>query len=213
MEIVDEGVDGDTKFIYSSDFSSSCENNKIFEWLEKMDDFEINTNFDNTKIIRQQKWYQTGGFYFCPKWESRYNRWKSFEYTEEIKKLQRRVQQKLDEMGLYVKINSCLINKYRDGKDKINAHKDTHKSFGHKPVIVVVSVGDTRKIKFNRVHYDDKPVSKRDKNKSHLNFEKTLENNSIFIMTGCSQMFYTHEIPESESEHVRYSLTFREFLN
>ena len=48
--------------------------------------------------------------------------------------------------------------------------------------------------------------------KSALDFEMELEDNSLFIMGGASQKYYSHEIPKSESKDTRYSLTFREFI-
>ena len=34
---------------------------------------------------------------------------------------------------------------------------------------------------------------------------------SLFIMAGASQKYFTHEIPKCDSNDTRYSLTFREF--
>ena len=41
----------------------------------------------------------------------------------------------------FPKINSALINKYRDGNDSIRAHRDTPDSFGEYPTILVYSIG------------------------------------------------------------------------
>ena len=41
----------------------------------------------------------------------------------------------------------------------------------------------------------------------------TLEDNSLLIMAGGSQKYYTHEIPKCDSDEVRYSMTFREYLS
>lgn len=209
--VIDEGEDGTTNFVYQPNFLTENEKLELFNFLDSMQDFHENTNFNNTKVIRQQKWYQTEGHYFCPVWESRYDRWKSFEYNFQLIKIQQKVQEYLNKNGIKATINSCLINKYRNGQDRINAHKDTYKSFGQKPVIVVVSVGDIREIVFKRVHNEQKPKCKTDKTRQNLNYSKNLEEGSLFIMSGCSQMFYTHEVPESDSKNVRYSLTFREF--
>ena len=47
-----------------------------------------------------------------------------------------------------------------------------------------------------------------------MNREFKLENNSIFIMGGRSQKDYTHRIDKEEDKNnIRYSLTFRMFLN
>ena len=47
--------------------------------------------------------------------------------------------------------------------------------------------------------------------KSNVDFEIELEDNSLFIMGGASQKYFSHEIPKSNSIEQRYSLTFREF--
>ena len=53
-------------------------------------------------------------------------------------------------------------------------------------------------------------------NKNYKNiedkYEIELEDNSILIMAGGSQKYFTHEIPECEKSNIRYSLTFREYI-
>ena len=39
-----------------------------------------------------------------------------------------------------------------------------------------------------------------------------LTENSLFIMSGASQKYFTHEIVASDTDEVRYSMTFREML-
>ena len=54
-------------------------------------------------------------------------------------------------------------------------------------------------------------IYKKDKENKHLNFKQKLEDGSIFIMAGCSQKYFTHEIPQCNSKEQRYSATFREW--
>ena len=111
------------------------------------------------------------------------------------------------------KINSCLINKSRDGNDSIKPHRDTPYSFGDYPTICGVSFGDTRKLVFKKIDFDKKNYnSMKTDRKSEMDFEIKLEDNSLFIMGGASQKYYSHEIPKSDSVKQRYSLTFREFI-
>ena len=98
-------------------------------------------------------------------------------------------------------INSCLINKYRNSKDYISPHRDTNISFGEYPTIAGLSIGSEREIVFKRTDQKGKI------------FKFKLNSGSLFIMGGCSQKYYTHEIPPVNNENVRYSLTFREFIN
>ena len=47
---------------------------------------------------------------------------------------------------------------------------------------------------------------------NNKSFKVKLKSNSIFIMRGASQKYFTHEIIKDKSEGIRYSLTFRKYL-
>jgi len=220
--------DGHTVFIYVPNFLTIGESHKYQQWLNNMDNFKDNMNYNKTKLIRQQKWYQMDNEYFCPKWERRYDRWCSHKYDDVLINLQKKVQNTLDEIIKHLfltknvsiqtpNINSCLFNKYRTGKDRIRAHRDTKDSFGKKPTILGLSFGDEREIKFVRImnglnKEKNIHIYKKDKENKHLNFKQKLEDGSLFIMAGCSQKYFTHEIPQCNSKEQRYSATFREFI-
>lgn len=220
--------DGNTVFIYVPKFLTTLESQNYQRWLNEMEDFKDNMNYNKTRLIRQQKWYQIENEYFCPKWEKRYDRWKSHKYCDKLLKLQNRIQSFIDDYikKLFLdknisiqnpKINSCLFNKYRDGNDRIRAHRDTKESFGKKPTIVGLSMGGEREIKFVRImnslnREKNIHIYKKDKENKHLNFKQKLEDGSLFIMAGCSQKYFTHEIPQCNSKEMRYSATFREFI-
>tara|TARA_B100000242_G_scaffold230256_1_gene170376 strand:+ start:11 stop:307 length:297 start_codon:yes stop_codon:yes gene_type:complete len=96
-----------------------------------------------------------------------------------------------------------LFNKYLNGKDSIKPHRDTIFSFGESPTIVNLSVGSKRDM-----------IIKTNKDYENIENKYTfeLEDNSILIMAGGSQKYFTHQIPECEESGIRYSLTFREYL-
>ena len=219
--------DGNTVFIYIQNFLKKEESKMYQNWLNKMEDFKDNMNYNKTQLIRQQKWYQMENEYFCPKWERRYDRWKSHEYDDILIQLQEKIQNYINKIVKNLlltknvsiqnpKINSCLFNKYKTGKDRIRAHRDTEKSFGEKPTIIGLSLGGEREIKFVRIMntLNDKNIHiyKKDKENEHLNFKQKLEDGSLFIMAGCSQKYFTHEIPQCNSKDQRYSATFREWM-
>lgn len=219
--------DGNTVFIYIQNFLKKEESKMYQNWLNKMEDFKDNMNYNKTQLIRQQKWYQMENEYFCPKWERRYDRWKSHEYDDILIQLQEKIQNYINKIVKNLlltknvsiqnpKINSCLFNKYKTGKDRIRAHRDTEKSFGEKPTIIGLSLGGEREIKFVRIMntLNDKNIHiyKKDKENKHLNFKQKLEDGSLFIMAGCSQKYFTHEIPQCNSKDQRYSATFREWI-
>jgi hypothetical protein len=164
---------------------------------------------ENKLISRKQLWFQRENKYFCSSWNKRYDRWNSNKYFNELDILENKVQNFMYNLELdynlfskyninFVNINSCLINYYKDGNDFISPHKDTPLSFGYYPTIINVSYGESRNL-----------VLKNDKEK----YIYTLKSNSIFIMMGSSQKYYTHEIEKSNTFNSRYSLTFREYIN
>ena len=60
-------------------------------------------------------------------------------------------------------------------------------------------------------------LSKKEKLRVEKNSEENidflLEHNSLFIMAGYSQIFFSHEIPKMENKQTRYSLTLRQFIS
>ena len=221
IKIIKEPNYSNSVFIYIKNFLSTQEYQYILMWLDEVDDFKCNPNYTNTGYSRLQKWYHISGEFFCPKWKNRPEMWKSFSYDSKLLQIQDKIQaflksSHLNEYGIQIPtINSCLINKYRDGHDYIRPHRDTDKSFGAEPTIIGLSLGAGRKLRFKRVIYNgiNSPLSSLDNKKQHLNFTYTLEPGSLFIMAGSSQRFFSHEIPKTEEEcGRRYSLTFREFI-
>ena len=246
VKIIPEKYNKQSIFIYVPDFLNKDEIQYLYDYLQNLNNFKNNYNYNNKKVIRLQKWYQINNKYFCLDWKKKYERWKSHDYDNNIIEIQNKIQKYIDnhlpKYNIKIpKLNSCLINKYRNNKDRIRPHKDTHKSFGLEPTIIGLSIGASRYIKFNRIISDEINLHnyKPDKTKSHLNFFQLLTNGSLFIMAGDSQKYWTHEIPEwIESENnkldnikykihkspksieyksnklnnIRYSLTFREYL-
>lgn len=62
-------------------------------------------------------------------------------------------------MNLNTTINSCLINKYRNGNDYISAHRDSKLSFGDNPIICVLSICQERILKFTKTEPKFKSIS------------------------------------------------------
>ena len=200
-------------FHYIRNILSDEELTKLKQWLsyKKFMRGEIFGKF----IPREQLWYQEREKYFCENWKERHDRWQSNKYDDFLIELQNKIKCRIfdiiskiedlnDETNIqYPNINSCLINKYLDGKDSIKPHRDTIYSFGENPTIINLSVGSKRNmiIKTNK-DYED----------IESKYEFELEDNSILIMAGGSQKYFTHQIPESKSEGIRYSLTFREYI-
>ena len=174
-------------------------------WLERKN-YKDGYCIDGKEIPRKQIWFHKERKYFCSKWKYRYNRWESEDYDKTLKEIEEYV---MDKVGNILntwedielpEINSCLVNKYRDGNDSIKPHYDSPQSFGEFPTIINLSLGDEREF-----------IIKKKKKKDKISIK--LKNNSLLIMAGGSQKYFTHEVPKSKSESVRYSMTFRKHLN
>lgn len=174
-------------------------------WLDRKS-YKDGYCLDGKEIPRKQIWFHKEGNYFCSDWKYRYKRWESEQYDELLEELEQYITEKVTKIlntwpDIHVpNINSCLVNKYRNGKDTIKPHSDSPTSFGEYPTIINLSFGDTREF-----------IIKRKKKKDRITIE--LKNNSILIMAGGSQKYFTHEVPKSNSESIRYSMTLREHLN
>ena len=96
-----------------------------------------------------------------------------------------------------VVFNSVLINRYRDGNDKVSWHSDDEPELGSQPTIASISLGATRRFKFR--HLEDRTV-----------VEAELTSGSLVVMSGLSQKCWEHEIPRQTAvKEPRINLTFR----
>jgi len=215
-------IDGETAlFYYKPNFLNDSEYIELKQWLDSKT-FVDGLCISGKRIPRQQLWFQTESNYFCKKWRYQYERWTSNPYEDTLTK----IQNKINDFAKTIKtihnndiiqipnINSCLINKYRDGGDSIRPHRDTPDSFGIYPTIIGLSIGSPRKFTIKKIDYDPSNItSLRHDDNTELNMDITLEDNSIFIMAGASQKYFTHEIPKCDVQDLRYSLTFREYID
>jgi alkylated DNA repair dioxygenase AlkB len=200
-------------FLYEQNFLNNDNYNIINEYLKNTNDFKNNPKCSNTtQQGRLQKWFHKNKIYFCPEWKVEYDWWTSFDYDETLLNIQHLVQNKINELNYNVNINSCLINKYRNGNDYISPHRDSKLSFGEDPVVCILSIGQKRILRFNKTEPNTRSMSLTKKHKDDIKIDFALEDNSIFIMSGDSQNNYSHEILKDESVNERYSLTFREHL-
>uniref|UniRef100_A0A6C0EKY1 Fe2OG dioxygenase domain-containing protein n=1 Tax=viral metagenome TaxID=1070528 RepID=A0A6C0EKY1_9ZZZZ len=220
LKIIEEPNQEISLFMYIPNILSNNKIKEIHSWLKNKTFLSGQTSW-NKSIYREQLWFQKDNKYFCNEWSKRYPRWESNPYESVLLNLQNDLQYRLSNLNLNYKsvqqpiINSCLINKYRDENDSIKPHRDTEITFGTNPTIIGLSIGSERKIKIKRLIYDaeNTGVILYDNKKSHLNFDVSLENGSLFIMAGASQKYFSHEIPKEDylcSE--RFSLTFREVV-
>ncbi|CAL1280688.1 unnamed protein product [Larinioides sclopetarius] len=92
--------------------------------------------------------------------------------------------------------NLVVVNRYKDGYDKIGSHKDDEPDMDPNACIVSFSFGAERQFIFKRPHFP--------------NYEVTLPSGSVFIMKPPTNKYWFHELPEQENvKDVRINLTFR----
>ena len=209
-------------FLYKSNFFEH-------DFVEKIKQFVLSKDYrdghcvSGREIPRKQLWFQKENKYFCKSWKNRYERWeaaseypKLLEEIATIIKEDKVLSQTLLDHDINLQsmdINSCLINKYRDGDDSIRAHRDTYLSFGRLPIIIGISLGESRILKVRRLHNPELFKSLKVQKSSDENIDFLLEDNSLFVMAGYSQTYFSHEVPKMETKKTRYSLTFREFID
>ena len=212
--IIDED-DGQSIFIYIPNILDEKNYNKTRHYLQNINDWKCGKSYNNTFIKRKQKWFQKDNQYFCKKWKIKQDRWKSHDYNEILLNLQNIVQ---SEILKHIKknkniqipnYNSILINYYENGNNLIPPHRDSVDSFGLYPTISLVSIGEKRNLVIERTLKDQ---LKRDKINQKLNRTFQLNDNSMFIMAGCSQRYWCHSIEKDDSKNERYSFSIREYL-
>ena len=214
--VINETNSSKTIFIYIPNFLDEYKRHSIVSELESYNDWKIGYNYNGDVITRKQKWYQSDNQSFCKDWKYKFDRWESNPYTENLISLQTSVEDYINKLiknendAIKPKYNSLLINYYENGDNFITAHQDSVESFGEYPTIALLSFGDSRKIILERT-IEGKLA--RDKNKKHLNKQFNLEDNSLFIMAGCSQKYYCHAIEKEENKKKDILYLFREYIN
>jgi len=102
------------------------------------------------------------------------------------------------EQQISTKLNSVLLNLYRDGNDSNGWHADDEPSLGKNPTIASLSFGSNRYFKL-----------KHKKNKEQQ-VKIELQNGSLLIMKGATQHFWYHQIAKTKKElKPRINLTYR----
>lgn len=93
--------------------------------------------------------------------------------------------------------NNCLINFYTDGKSTMGWHSDQTDILEEGTGIAIISLGDTRTLRFREIANKDYKID----------FE--LPVGSLIYMTQEVQDRWQHAVPKSPESNGRMSLTFR----
>jgi alkylated DNA repair dioxygenase AlkB len=99
--------------------------------------------------------------------------------------------------------NSVLLNYYRDNRDSMGFHSDDEPELGLRPVIASLSLGEERTL-----------ILKHKLNKLAKPVRLKLASNSLLLMKGETQKYWTHGIAkESRPCEPRINLTFRRIVS
>ena len=97
----------------------------------------------------------------------------------------------------YFRPNNCLINYYETGHAKMGFHSDQTDILIEDTGIVIISIGETRLLRFRNIENKSKIV------------DFSLISGSLLYMKNDVQNIWQHSIIKSDTEHGRMSLTFR----
>ena len=93
-------------------------------------------------------------------------------------------------------VNSCLITRYKDGTNTCPRHSDDEPFISPWSDIFTFSVGGERSMLFTSIKDDTTSIP--------------LSTNSLVTFSRASQQFWKHEIPKTDLNTTRYSITFRQ---
>ena len=97
------------------------------------------------------------------------------------------------------RLNSVLLNRYRDGRDSMGFHSDDEAELGSNPVIASLSLGAERRF-----------LLRPKKLNGGTPLQLTLRHGMLLIMGGTCQHTFRHAVPKQASVQAeRINLTFR----
>lgn len=120
----------------------------------------------------------------------------AYQYQAFLPELEEIIEKLVPVIGF--KPNNCLINYYLDGKSKMGYHSDQIDILEPETGIAIVSLGETRTLKFRNIANPEE----------YLSYD--LLSGSLIYMTQEIQQQWQLAIPKSNTENGRISLTFRE---
>jgi len=199
-----EGIDDADVWLAKGVFAGTPESEAAWESLKSHPGFE-----DTPQVFVWGKWHNqprdTLGMACdgCPPYNYSGSTNTTVPMSPEVTAVRIRAQQLVEEQTNVgpVEFNYCLLNRYKNGLQKIGAHSDSEKGLVRGRPIACVSKGASRRFIFRH-----KATGRK--------VEILLEDGDLLVM-GCaegrnSQELWTHEIPQQKKvKDMRISLTFR----
>ncbi|MBC69840.1 alpha-ketoglutarate-dependent dioxygenase AlkB [Acinetobacter sp.] len=189
-----EGNEGTLEYI--EDFLSPSEADRFFEKINRETMWERPSirYFNKTfPIPRDTAWYGEKSYIYSGIEN------KPHKMTETLNHLR-----KIAEEKCFYNFNSLLINRYKNGEDKVGWHADDEPELQNCKIIASISLGEERDFKIRRKKLYRRPEDEV--------LKKTLNHGSLLIMKAPLQKFWEHEIPKRRNASSRINLTFRNVL-
>lgn len=115
----------------------------------------------------------------------------------EVAKIRDEVLKRLASAGILAEFNSVLLNRYAGGEERMGWHSDDEPELGPDPLIVAVSLGAERPLRF------------RWKDRRAPAFNAWLPHDSLLVMGPGTQRLLQHALLPRRLPDLRISLTFR----
>ncbi|MES2624571.1 MAG: alpha-ketoglutarate-dependent dioxygenase AlkB [Pseudomonadota bacterium] len=182
----------DAELLYVPVFYSAAESQLIMEHLITTIPWSQETlNFGGKRVLvpRLQAWYGDAAV----KYGYSGLRLTPLPWTSTLVEIKTKIESSYD-----IRLNSVLLNYYRNGQDSVAWHSDNETELGPDPLIASLSLGIERKFELKRRDGAAQKVS------------MVLANGSLLLMGSGLQRYWSHQIPKQPwVMQPRINLTFR----
>ena len=187
-------IDDEGEAVYHPAFFSPDEADAYFKLCN-----EVNWRQDKIRIYgqehnipRETAWFSIDGISYTYSGIDMYPE----PFPDFISEINERIKTKFG-----YEFNSVLLNKYRNGEDKVSWHADDEPELGESVDIASISLGAERDFML------------RKKNKSEVSTKIAMAHGSLLIMKHPLQIFWEHSLPRRKGIlEPRINMTFRKIL-
>ena len=131
-----------------------------------------------------------------------------------------KIEEEKEDFNLRNTFNFVLLNRYKDGNDRMGFHRDNEPDIKKYSSIAAISFGDERDIIFKHediISHRNKNKNNKDQNDDHNLGVKIvkikLHSGSLLIMRYPTNEQWYHEIPKrAKIKNVRVTLTYRNMI-
>ncbi|MDP4261406.1 MAG: alpha-ketoglutarate-dependent dioxygenase AlkB [Bacteroidota bacterium] len=185
---------GGEVYLYNS-FFTAPESEEVFDELLKNVEWRQDSMTIRGKTVnlpRLTAWYGNEGK--CYRSPGIFK--EPLPWTDMLLDIKQFVEDRLD-----IEFNSALLNLYRNESDDAGWHRDNESGLGFNPVIASLSFGNNREFQLKHKDFPKEKIT------------GTLQNGSLLLMRGETQVNWRYRIsPSKEYHHPGINLTFRKII-